>query len=81
LERFVKVNGRFPEVVSIKFTTSPWTAYGEITALRTGRWLGIPKERKIVIRNVWDLPTMLEYIFNLLPLIMKRKKEIISYVA
>jgi len=80
-EEFVKVNGRFPEVVSIKFTTSPWTAYGEITALRTGRWLGIPKERKIVIRNVWDLPTMLEYIFNLLPLIMKRKKEIISYVA
>ncbi len=80
-EEYVKVHGKFPEVVSIKFTTSPSTAYGEITALRTGRWLGIPNEHKIVIRNLWDLPTMLEYIFNLLPLLMKRKKEIIEYVA
>jgi len=80
-KEYVKAYGKFPQVVSIKFTTSPSTAYGEITALRTGRWLGIPNEHKIVMRNLWDLPTMLEYIFNLLPLLKKRKKEIIEYVA
>lgn len=77
----VKTYGKFPEVISIKFTTSPTTAYGEITALRTGRWLGIPNEHKLTIRNLWDLPTMLEYIFNLLPILIKRKKEIIEYAV
>ena len=79
-KKYVRLYGKFPEVISIKFTTSPSTAYGEITALRTGRWLGIPNEHKLVIRNLWDLPTMLEYIFNLLPLLMKRKHEL-KYVA
>jgi len=75
-KNYVKVYGKFPEVVSIKFTTSPSTAYGETTALRTGRWLGIPNEHKLVLRNLWDLPTLLEYIFNLLPIIIKKRKEI-----
>lgn len=80
-KEYVKIHGKFPEVISIKFTTSPATAYGEITALRTGRWLGIPNEHKLVIRNTWDLPTLLEYIFNLLPILIKRKEKIIQYVA
>jgi len=79
-KEYIRIYGKFPEVISIKFTSSPWTAYGERTALRTGRWLGIPNEHKLVIRNLWDLPTMLEYIFNLLPLLLKRKHEI-KYVA
>jgi len=81
-KEYVRIHKKFPEVISIKFTTSPATAYGEYTALRTGRWLGIPNEHKLTIRNLWDLPTMLEYIFKLLPLLMKRKRrEIGAYVA
>lgn len=72
-EEYVKVFGRFPEVISIKFVTSPSTSYGEISALRTGRWLGIPNEHKLVIRNLWDLPNLLEYVFHLLPLLLRRK--------
>lgn len=78
---YVAANKKFPETVAIKFTTSPDTAYGEYTALRTQRWLGIPNEHRIVIRNLWDLPTLLEYIFNLIPILAKRKSEIIQYVT
>ena len=81
-KEYVKVFRKFPEVISIKFVTSPSTSYGEITALRTGRWLGIPNEHKLVIRNLWDLPNLLEYIFHLLPILLKRKdrKKIIGLV-
>lgn len=71
-KEYVKQFGKFPKVVSIKFTTSPWTAIGEPTAIRTGRWLGIPEEIMISLRNLWDLPNILEYLFNLLPLLKKR---------
>ena len=74
-KEYVKIFSKFPEVISIKFVTSPSTSYGEITALRTGRWLGIPNEHKLVIRNLWDLPNLLEYIFHLLPLLQKRKDK------
>ena len=78
---YVKVRKSFPDVISIKFVTSPLTAPGEITALRLGRWLGIPKEQKIILRNIWDLPTILEYVLNLLPILMKRAKETSTYIA
>lgn len=81
-KEYVNVFGKFPEVISIKFVTSPSTSYGEITALRTGRWLGIPNEHKLVIRNLWDLPNLLEYVFHLLPLLQKRKdkKKVVGLV-
>jgi hypothetical protein len=66
------MHGKFPKLISIKATSSPWTAVGEPTALRTGRWLGIPEEFAFTIRNLWDLPTILEYLLNLLP---KLKRE------
>lgn len=67
--------GKFPQLFSIKATSSPWTAAGEYEAMKRERWLGIPEEYAFTIRNLWDLPTILEYIYNLLPLIQKRKKE------
>lgn len=70
---YKRVHGTFPEVVSIKATVTPQGAIGERTALRTGRWLGIPEETMITIRNVWDLDNILEYLYGLLPLLRKRK--------
>jgi hypothetical protein len=66
------LHGKFPSLITIKATTSPWTATGEPTALRTGRWLGIPEELPVTVRNLWDLPTILEYVLNLLPQLQKR---------
>lgn len=80
-EKYVAAKRKFPDIISIKFVTSPLTAIGEPTAIRLGRWLGIPKEHKIVLRNIWDLPTMLEYIFNLLPILIKRAEKIPAYVV
>ena len=78
---WTRVLGReFPKVISIKFVYTPETRVGELMARMRGVWLNIPEEEKIVIRNVWDLATVLEYLLNLLPLIKKRKKKWISYV-
>ena len=81
-KEYVKAYGKFPDVISIKFTTSPLTAIGELTAIRLGRWLGLgEKEYKMVIRNIWDLPTILEYIFHLLPILKKKAKQVIEYAV
>jgi hypothetical protein len=66
------MHNKFPSLITIKATASPWTATGEVTALRTGRWLGIPEELPVTVRNLWDLPTILEYVLNLLPELRKR---------
>lgn len=72
---YVKEKGRKPTFISIKITNSPKLSVGEITALRTGRWLGIPDEHKIVIRNLWDLPKLLEATLKVIPKIRELAKQ------
>jgi hypothetical protein len=69
---YTRKYGTFPTLISIKATASPRTAIGEMAAVRTKRWLGIPEEYTFTVRNLWDLPRIMEYLFNLLPLLKKR---------
>jgi len=74
---YYDMHKRFPLVLSIKFTTDPKLAVGEIQAMHRGRWLNLGEiENCFTIRNTWDILKVIEYVMNKQKEIMKLIKEI-----
>jgi hypothetical protein len=71
-QRYVTKTGKKPIVISIKFTNSPKLAVGEIEAMLRGRWLKLGEDEYcFVIRNVWDLVRIIEFVLAKIKMIKK----------
>lgn len=63
--------GRFPELFAFKFTADTAWNHPEPMAYGNDAWTGIPTETSLVIRNIWDLPKILNYHTTIRPDLMR----------